>query len=121
MDSRYPHLSRLKIPYEVTNTDALVSWLMRIAETKPFLDEYLGTPQEVKLLRKAKVRAITYSNQIEGNNLGESEVTAVLQGKRVAGSKKDIKEILNLCLYEHFGRMIKQDTVCLETIPHPIP
>ncbi len=67
MNTRYPHLSRLKIPFAVTNTDALVTWLMRIAETKPFLDEYLGTPQEVKLLRKAKVRAITYSNQIEGN------------------------------------------------------
>jgi Fic family protein len=95
MDSRYPHLSRLKIPYQVIHTDTLVKSLMRIAETKPFLDEYLGTPQEVKLLRKAKVRAITYSNQIEGNHLGESEVTAVLEGKRVAGNKQDVKEIQN--------------------------
>ena len=95
MDNRYPHLRRLKIPHEVTNTDAMVSCLMRIAETKPFLDEYLGTPQEVKLLRKAKVRAITYSNQIEGNQLGETEVTAVLLGKKVAGSRKDIKEVQN--------------------------
>jgi hypothetical protein len=37
----------------------------------------------------------TYSNQIEGNQLGETEVTAVLQGKRVAGSQKDIKEVQN--------------------------
>ncbi len=95
MNSRYPHLSQLKIPHEVVHTDTLVKSLMRIAETKPFLDEYLGTPQEVKLLRKAKVRAITYSNQIEGNHLGESEVTAVLQGKHVAGSKKDVREVHN--------------------------
>lgn len=95
MDSRYPHLRRLKIPHEVVYTDTLVKSLMRIAETKPFLDEYLRTPQEVKLLRKAKVRAITYSNQIEGNHLGESEVTAILQGKRVVGSKKDVKEVQN--------------------------
>lgn len=95
MDNRYPHLRHLKIPHEVINTDGVVAWLMRIAETKPFLDEYLGTPQEVKLLRKAKVRAITYSNQIEGNPLSETEVTAVLQGKRVAGSRKDIKEVRN--------------------------
>lgn len=95
MDTRYPHFSRLKIPHEVIHTDTLVKTLMRIAETKPFLDEYLGTPQEVKLLRKAKVRAITYSNQIEGNNLGEIEVTGILQGQRVAGSKKDIKEVHN--------------------------
>lgn len=95
MTSRYPHLSRLKIPFEIAHTDTLVKALMRIAETKPFLDEYLGTPQEVKLLRKAKVRAITYSNQIEGNSLGENEVTAVLQGQRVVGSKKDVKEVQN--------------------------
>ncbi len=95
MDARYPALRRLKIPHEIINTDAMVTLLMRIAETKPFLDEYLGTPQEVKLVRKAKVRAITYSNQIEGNPLGEDEVTAVLRGKRVAGSKKDIREVQN--------------------------
>src|SRR3989338_7261592 len=95
MDTRYPTLRRHKIPHEVVHTDVLVGWLMRIAETRPFLDEYLGSPLEVKLLRKAKVRAITYSNQIEGNALGESEVTAVLKGKRVAGSTKDIKEVQN--------------------------
>lgn len=95
MDARYPHLSRFKIPYEIVLTDNLVQSLMRIAATGPFLDEYLGTPQEVKLLRKAKVRAITYSNQIEGNNLSENEVTAVLQGRRVVGSQKDIKEVQN--------------------------
>lgn len=95
MNSLYPHLSRLKIPHEVAHTNTLIKWLMRIAETKPFLDEYLGQPQEVKLLRKAKVRAITYSNQIEGNKLDERDVTAVLKGKRIAGSQKDIKEIQN--------------------------
>lgn len=95
MDARYPSFNRHRVPYEVAHTDALVSWLMRIAETRPFLDEYLGSPLEVKLLRKAKVRAITYSNQIEGNALGESEVTAILKGKRVAGPSKDIKEVQN--------------------------
>ncbi len=95
MDTRYPTLRRHKIPHEVVHTDTLVSWFMRIAETRPFLDEYLGSPLEVKLLRKAKVRAITYSNQIEGNILGESEVTAILKGKRVVGPSKDIKEVQN--------------------------
>jgi hypothetical protein len=35
---------------------------MLIAETKPFLDEYLGASQQLRLLREAKVGAITYSN-----------------------------------------------------------
>lgn len=95
MPPKYPALVHHKIPFEIVLTDSLVGHLMSIAETKPFLDEYLGTPQEVKLLRKAKVRAITYSNQIEGNTLGESEVTAVLQGRKVAGRPKDVKEIQN--------------------------
>jgi Fic family protein len=110
MENRYPALSQHKIPHEVKMTDALVGYLMRIAETKPFLDEYLGTPQEVKLLRKAKVRAITYSNQIEGNTLGESEVTAVLQGKRVAGSAKDIKEVQNYHEALDYVEQLAEDT-----------
>ncbi len=95
MPSRYPALSHHKIPHEIVLTDTLVRHLMSIAETKPFLDEYLGTPQEVKLLRKAQVRAITYSNQIDGNTLGESEVTAVLQGRKIAGRPKDVREVQN--------------------------
>lgn len=95
MKSQYSALVRLQIPHQISYTDTLVKWLMRIAETRPFLDEYLGSPQEVQLFRKAKIRAITYSNQIEGNHLGESEVTAILQGKRVAGSRKDIQEVQN--------------------------
>ena len=91
----YASLKRHRIPYEIILTDKLVNSLMRIAETRPFLDEYLGSPQEVTLLRKAKVRAVTYSNQIEGNVLSESEVTAILKGKHVAGAPKDIKEVQN--------------------------
>ncbi len=116
MENRYPTLSQHKIPHEIRMTDALVGHLMRIAETKPFLDEYLGTPQEVKLLRKAKVRAITYSNQIEGNTLGESEVTAVLQGKRVAGSAKDIKEVQNYHEALDYIEQLAEDTRPLKVV-----
>src|SRR5689334_19451630 len=93
--AKYPNLQKHKIPHEIVNTDVFIKWLMEIAEVKPFLDEYLGTPLEVNLLKKAKVRAITASNQIEGNQLQENEVTAVLKGKRVAGSEKDLKEVVN--------------------------
>lgn len=110
MTGRYPALSRHNIPYEINHTSAVVEWLMRIAETKPFLDEYLGSPQEVKLLRRAKVRAITYSNQIEGNGLGESEVTAVLRGQRVAGAQKDIKEVRNYHIALDYVEELSEDT-----------
>jgi Fic family protein len=92
---KYPALKHAKIPHEVVISNALLPWLLKIAEARPFLDEYLGTPQELKLLRRAKIKAVTYSNQIEGNQLDELEVTAVLQGRRVTASPHELKEIGN--------------------------
>lgn len=94
-DMNYPALKRAKIPHELAVSNPLISWLMKIAEARPFLDETLGTPQELKLLRRAKIKAVTYSNQIEGNHLGESEVDSVLKGKKVQATAQEIKEIGN--------------------------
>lgn len=107
--SKYLHLDQHKIPHEITLTDSCVKWLMRIAEVKPFLDEHLGTPLEVQLLRRAKVRAITYSNQIEGNTLGEGDVTAVLNGKKIKGSPKDVKEVQNYHLALEYAEKLASD------------
>jgi Fic family protein len=107
---RYPALHLSKIASEVVHTDALIRHLMSIAESKPFLDEYLGTPQEVKFLRRAKVRAITSSNQIEGNQLDENEVTAILQGKRVTGSPKDILETHNYHAALEYAEKLAEDS-----------
>lgn len=106
---RYPALDRHGIPHEIIHTDVLVGWLMRIAETKPFIDEQLGTPHELKLARIAKVRAVTASNQIEGNALGESDVTAVLDGKHVVGTPKDIKEVQNYNLALNYAEQLAED------------
>lgn len=93
--SKYPYLEKYKIPYEINLTDKLVDFLMQIAEQKPFLEKSLGSPLEVQLLRKAKIRAVTYSNQIEGNKLEEEQVTAVISGKRVKGNAVDVAEVEN--------------------------
>ena len=91
----YPYLKKHHIPTELVLTDRLVTLLMQIAEERPFLQKSVGTPLEVKLLRKAKIRAITYSNQIEGNHLEEDQVTAIVAGKRVKGSSDDVTEVKN--------------------------
>jgi Fic family protein len=91
----YPYLDKYKIPHDIHLTDKLVSLLMEIAEQKPFLEKSMGSPLEVQLLRKAKIRAITYSNQIEGNALEEEQVTAVISGKRVKGDEIDVAEVQN--------------------------
>ena len=67
---KYPHLTKHQIPWKIQYTDKLVKLLMRIAQTKPYIEEYLGKPLEVQLLRQAKILAITYSNQIDHLGLG---------------------------------------------------
>lgn len=73
----------------------MVRSFMKIAECKPFLDEFLSTPIELKLLRQAQIKAITYSNQIEGNALSENAVTAIIGSHRKKDLSKDEKEVLN--------------------------
>lgn len=93
--AKYPLLSANRIPHEFQYTDKLVKLLMRIVETKPYLEEYLGQPLELQLLRQAKIRAITFSNQIEGNQLEERGVTKVIESDEREDLTKDETEVLN--------------------------
>ncbi len=93
--AKYPLLKAHKIPFDLQYTDKLVKLLVRIAETKPYLEEYLGQPLELQLLRQAKIRAITFSNQIEGNQLEERGVTRIVEAKDLSDLSKDETEIIN--------------------------
>lgn len=93
--SRYTNLKQFKIPSKIKLTDPFIHSLMKIAECKPFLDEVLTTPLEVQLHRQAQIKAITYSNQIEGNKLDEQAVTTLLGTAPSKTKNKDAKEILN--------------------------
>ena len=86
---------QFKIPFKIKLTDSFVKSLMMIAECKPFLDEILTTPLEVRLHRQAQIKAITYSNQIEGNKFDEKAVTTLLGTPPSKTGDKDAKEILN--------------------------
>ncbi len=93
--NKYTNLKYHQIPYKFEYTDKLVKLLMQIAETKPYIEEYLGQPLELQLLRQAKILAITYSNQIEGNKLEVRGVTQILESKKTKTSDKDIIEVRN--------------------------
>jgi Fic family protein len=93
--AKYPTMNHHKIPSKFEYTDKLVKLLMRIAETKPYIEEYLGQPLELQLLRQAKILAITYSNQIEGNKLEVRGVTQFLENKKTKTSDKDVIEVRN--------------------------
>lgn len=77
----YPTFSQLKIPNEIIYSETLVQRLLRIASVTPFVHASLTEAMELKLLRMAKIRAITYSNQIEGNPLKEKDVETLLSRK----------------------------------------
>lgn len=93
--SDYPLLQSQRIPTQFQYTEKLVQLLTRIAETRPYLEEYLGQPMELKLLRQAKIRAITFSNQIEGNKLEERGVTQLIDGRAPDDLTKDEAEVVN--------------------------
>ncbi len=96
----YKTLELLKIPTSINITDEIVHWLMKIGECRPFFEEHLGTPLELDLLRKAQVRAITYSNQIEGNSLGEKDVNDVLESNsKISSEEREVQNYKDALLF----------------------
>ena len=83
---------------------------MQISAAKPFLDEVLASPIEVALLRQAKIRAITYSNQIEGNQLEERSVTALLGSKHIEPQNQDEQEVINYRDALHYTERLATDS-----------
>ena len=46
-----------------------------------------------KLRRENQIKTITGTLQIEGNTFSKDKITAVLEGKRVAGTPKELVEV----------------------------
>ncbi|MCF8419330.1 MAG: Fic family protein [Melioribacteraceae bacterium] len=92
----------MKPPYEITSiTLKLISSISeKIGEINA---KYLPRPSPV-LRKKNKIKTIHSSLKIEGNSLSEEQVTALVQNKRVIGSKKDILEVNNaIQVYDKIG------------------
>jgi Fic family protein len=80
-------------PYTITVKTA--DYLAKIVETVTRLEYGAGFKRNIKLHRENRVRSIYSSLAIEGNTLSLDEVTAVLNGKLVAGKQTEIKEVKN--------------------------
>ncbi|EKE09650.1 MAG: hypothetical protein ACD_16C00129G0002 [uncultured bacterium] len=62
--------------------------------------------EPIKLRRENNIKTIQSSLAIEGNTLSLEQVTALFEGKRVLGPKKDIIEVQNaILLYEKFNQL----------------
>ena len=67
-----------------------------IAEIAAAVERYriiLEGPDGVRLRKINHIRTIHGTTAIEGNTLTEEQITAILAGKRVAGSRREIDEI----------------------------
>lgn len=95
----YDTIITMKPPYEITS-----EILESVAKISVLIGKYEGIhfPKPSPQLRKEnKIRSIHSSLAIEGNTLSPKQITAILEGKRVLGAKKDILEVQNaLKLYE---------------------
>ena len=83
----------MNLPYQITH-----SILLRTASISEKIgvikSHFLERPSP--LLRKQnKVKTIHSSLKIEGNTLTQDQITAIIENKRVIGSKKEITEVLN--------------------------
>ncbi len=94
-----------KPPYSITEKTA--DYLAKIVEAVTRLE--LGTEfkRDIKLHRENRLRTIYSSLAIEGNSLSLGEVTAVIEGRVVAGKQTEIKEVLNA--YEAYDKIMTFD------------
>jgi Fic family protein len=91
-----------KLPYTITEKAA--DYLAKIVETVTRLEFGTEFRRDIKLHRENRVRTIHSSLAIEGNTLSLDEVTAVIEGKMVAGKQAEIKEVKNA--YEAYDRIM---------------
>jgi len=94
-----------KPPYTITEKAA--DYLAKIVETVTRLEFGTGFKRDIKLHRENRVRTIHSSLAIEGNSLSLDEVTAVIEGKMVAGKQTEIKEVKNA--YEAYDKIMTFD------------
>ena len=83
----------MKPPYDITPQilKLITSISERLGEVKA---NFMVKPPP-QLRKRNKVRTIHSSLRIEGNTLTESQITAIIENKRVIGPEKDIKEVIN--------------------------
>ncbi len=99
-----------KPPYTITEKAA--DYLAKIVETVTRLTLGTDFQQDITLHRENRLRTIYSSLAIEGNTLTLGEVTAVIEGRVVAGKQTEIKEVKNA--YEAYDRVMTFDPYAIQ-------
>jgi Fic family protein len=88
-----------------TITPAILHLVAEIGEAVGRLSSLADTAKAQQLRRINRIRTIQGSLAIEGNTLSEEQITAILDGKRVMASPREIQEARNaITAYDSFER-----------------
>lgn len=92
----------MKPPYQLTSV--ILNGISEVSEKIGALKAFHLDRPSPELRKSHQVKTIHNSLQIEGNSLSESQITALLKGKRVIGPSKDILEVQNaIAVYDRIG------------------
>jgi Fic family protein len=92
-------------PYQppYTITPAILTLVAKISETIGRLSALTDTAKVLRLRRINRIRTIRGSLAIEGNALSEEQITAILDGKRVNATPREVQEVRNaIAAYDRF-------------------
>lgn len=88
-------------PFSIT--PAIVTLVGKISEAVGRLTILNEQSKSLRLRRINRIRTIRGSLAIEGNQLSEAQITAILDGKRVVAPPREVQEVRNaLAAYERF-------------------
>jgi Fic family protein len=90
-------------PYTINS--AILRLVVEIGEAIGRLSAQGDTAKALRLRRINRIRTILGSLAIEGNTLSEEQITAILNGKRVIASPREIQEARNaIAAYDDFEK-----------------
>lgn len=93
---------KLKPPFSISNK--MLNQIVEISKVIGNLE--FQVERNLKLRKQNRIKAIHSSLAIEKNSLSVDQVTAIINGKRVLGDPKEIKEVKNaFAAYEEIMRM----------------
>ena len=92
----------MKPPYEITSNILIMT--ASVSEKIGAVNAAHLQKPPAELRKKARIRTIQSSLEIEGNTLSEEQITAILENKRVIAPQKDILEVKNaIAVYDQLS------------------
>ena len=84
-------MSSYKPPYTITSK--ILRYVAKISEEITKLEMRRSALVNPRLRKTNRIKTVAGTLEIEGNLLGEEKVTAILEGKRVLGTMREITEV----------------------------